>query len=115
MADGQPKIGLWRTLLTSDVKPWWAPDAQGFVIAAVVVYVGLALSYRMQHPAEVNDKLLDMMLTILYGTAFVAIINFLVGSSRGSQAKDEAIAKIATTPVAPVAPITPTAPTQEKP
>lgn len=91
-------------------KPWWAPDAQGFVIGAVVFMVGVALFYRMTHPAEINDKLLDMMLTILFGTAFVAIINYLVGSSRGSQAKDETQNKImekltSAPPNGPVAPV----------
>jgi hypothetical protein len=80
--------------MNSAEKPWWAPDAQGFVIGAVVFMVGVTLFYRMTHPAEINDKLLDMMLTILFGTAFVAIINYLVGSSRGSQAKDETQNKI---------------------
>lgn len=74
--------------------PFWWPDGQGFVIAAVVVYAGIALFYRMTHPVEVNDKLLDMMLTILYGTAFVGILNFVIGSSRSSQVKDVATNKI---------------------
>lgn len=91
-------------------KPWWAPDAQGFVIGAVVFMVGVALFWRMTHPAEINDKLLDMMLTILFGTAFVAIINYLVGSSRGSQAKDDTQNKImekltSGPPNGPVAPV----------
>lgn len=91
-------------------KPWWAPDAQGFVIGAIVIYVGIALFYRMTHPAEINDKLLDMMLTILFGTAFVGIVNYLIGSSRGSQAKDETQNKIVEKltgrpPDGPVAPL----------
>lgn len=95
---------------TNNEKPWWAPDAQGFVIGSVVFMVAVALFYRMTHPAEINDKLLDMMLTILYGTAFVAIINYLVGSSRGSQAKDETQNKImekltSAPPLGPVAPV----------
>lgn len=100
-------------------KPWWAPDAQGFVIGAVVFMVAVALFYRMTHPAEINDKLLDMMLTILFGTAFVAIINYLVGSSRGSQAKDETQNKImekltSAPPGGPVAPV-PSPPAVEVP
>jgi len=95
-----------------EVKPWWAPDAQGFVIGAVIIYVGVALFYRMTHPAEINDKLLDMMLTILFGTAFVAIINYLVGSSRSSQAKDETQNKViekltSTAPPGPTGPVAP--------
>jgi hypothetical protein len=91
-------------------RPWWAPDAQGFVIGAVVIYVGVTLFYRMTHPVEINDKLLDMMLTILFGTAFVGIVNYLVGSSRGSQAKDETQNKVidkltSPPPNGPVAPV----------
>lgn len=70
-------------------RPWWAPDAQGFVIASIILIVAVSLFYRMTHPSETNDKLLDMMLTILFGTALVGIINYLFGSSRGSSAKDE--------------------------
>lgn len=91
---------------TTAPKPWWAPDSQVFVIAAVVVYVGIALFYRMTHPAEINDKLLDMMLTILFGTAFVGIVNYLIGSSRGSAAKDDTTNRIVeklTSPNGPVA------------
>lgn len=88
---------VWR----SPERPWWAPDAQGFVIASVVMIVAIALFYRMTHPSEVNDKLLDMMLTILFGTALVGIINYLFGSSRGSSSKDETINKIALQPTNP--------------
>lgn len=90
-------------------KPWWAPDAQGFVIGAIVFYVGIALFYRMTHPAEINDKLLDMMLTILFGTAFVGIVNYLIGSSRGSQAKDDTTNKIVEKLTSPSGPVTPAA------
>jgi hypothetical protein len=38
-----------------------------------------------------------MMLTIIFGTALVAIINYLFGSSRSAASKDDAINKIATT------------------
>jgi len=102
-------------------KPWWAPDAQGFVIGAVVFMAAVALFWRMTHPAEINDKLLDMMLTILYGTAFVGIVNYLVGSSRGSQAKDETQNKImekltSAPPNGPVAPVpSPTTTPETKP
>ncbi len=92
---------------TESPKPWWAPDAQGFVIAAIVVYVGVALFYRMTHPAEINDKLLDMMLTILFGTAFVGIVNYLIGSSRGSAAKDDTTNRIVEKLTSPSGPVTP--------
>jgi hypothetical protein len=78
--------------------PFWWPDASAFVIAAIILIAAGALFYRMTHPTEVNDKVLDMMLTIIFGTALVAIINFLFGSSRGSQAKDDTINKIALMP-----------------
>lgn len=90
-------VSIWR----SDVRPWWAPDAQGFMIFSVTVIAAISLFYRMTHPSEVNDKLLDMMLTLLFGTALVSIVNYLFGSSRGSASKDEAINKIAMMPTTP--------------
>lgn len=83
-----------RKIMQQQVRPWWAPDAQGFVIASIIAIVAVALFWRMTHASEVNDKLLDMMLTILFGTALVGIINYLFGSSRGSAAKDEVQSKM---------------------
>lgn len=89
-------------------KPYWWPDAQGFVAGAVIFIIGAALFYRMINPSTVEDKVLDMMLTILFGTAFVAIINFLFGSSRSSQSKDETIATLAVMPAdGPLQPASP--------
>jgi hypothetical protein len=76
-------------------KPYWWPDAQGFTIGAIILIAAISLFWRMGHPTQVEDKILDMMITILYGTALVAIINYLFGSSRGSAAKDETINKMA--------------------
>lgn len=82
----------------SSSRPFWMPDAQGFVAGSVILMAAVALFYRMGHPSTVDDKILDMMLTILYGTAFVAIVNFLFGSSRSSQNKDDTLATLATAP-----------------
>jgi hypothetical protein len=92
-------------------KPWWAPEAQGFVIASVLLMCLWAMTYRMIWPSTVDDKVLDMMMTILFGTSFVAIINYLFGSSRSSAAKDEAITKIAMEPAPSPPPAPPTPPT----
>lgn len=75
-------------------KPWWAPDLQGFVAVSVVVMTAIAISYRMSHPSQIEDKLLDMMLTLLVGTAFVGVVGWAVGSSRGSEIKDVAQTKM---------------------
>lgn len=88
-------------------KPWYAPDARGFVAAAVIVMAAVVLFYRMTHASTVDDKVLDMMLTILFGTAFVAIINFLFGSSRSSADKDDTLNKVALMPPAPALPAAP--------
>lgn len=93
-------------LWLQEKAPFWWPDAQGFTIFAVLFIAGAALFYRMTHPSDVNDKMLETMLTILFSTALVAIINFLFGSSRGSAAKDDTLNKIALTP--PVKPSDPT-------
>jgi hypothetical protein len=82
----------------SSSKPWWAPDARGFVIASVLVIAAITLFYRMTHLSTADDKVLDMMLTILFSTALVAIINFLFGSSRNADNKDDTINKIALMP-----------------
>jgi hypothetical protein len=91
-------------MMNSTEKPWWAPDARGFVIAAVLFISAAALFYRMTHLSTADDKVLDMMLTILFSTALVAIINFLFGSSRSSAEKDDTINRIALQPAPPAAP-----------
>ena len=110
MADANPTSA-------SPQRPFWMPDAQGFVAGSIIIIAAVVLFYRMTHPTTVDDKVLDMMLTILFGTALVAIINFLFGSSRSSQAKDDTLATLATAPVTPPtvtniapAPLTPPAP-----
>lgn len=90
----------------NDVKPFWWPDAQGFTIASIILICAVVLFYRMTHPSAVDDKVLDMMLTIMFGTALVGIVNYLFGSSRGSASKDEALVRLADqTPPAPPAPV----------
>lgn len=94
------KQSVWR----QNERPWWAPDAQGFVVCAILALAGVSLFYRMTHPTDVSDKQLETMLTILYGTALVSIINFLFGSSRGSQNKDESQSKIVEKLIPPAPP-----------
>lgn len=94
-------------------RPWWVPDARGFTIAAVLFIVMVCLFYRMTTPSQVDDKVLDMMLTVLFSTALVAIINYLFGSSRDSGEKTETISKIALEPSPPAAP--PAVPRTEPP
>lgn len=92
----------------SNSRPWWAPDLQTTVALAIVVIVGTSLFYRMTHPSAVEDKQLDTMLTIVFSTAFVALVNFLFGSSRSSQTKDDTLGRLAEMPavIAP-APVPP--------
>jgi hypothetical protein len=91
------KVSLWR----QDRKPWWAPDAQGFTILMILCIAAICLFYRMTHPSDVSDKMLETMLTIMFGTALVAVVNYLFGSSRGSADKDEALKQIAMAPSEP--------------
>lgn len=74
--------------------PWWAPNLQGVVVFSVIVITAAAIFYRMTHPSEVKDGLLDMMLTLLVGTGFIGVVNYAIGSSKGSQAKDEQQTKV---------------------
>lgn len=75
-------------------KPWWAPDAQGFLAFAIVVICAVALFIRMMAPSVVDDKMLETMLTILFSTCLVTVYNYSFGSSRGSTAKDDMQNKI---------------------
>jgi hypothetical protein len=84
-------------------KPWWAPDAQGFLAGAIVIICGVALFARMRSTSTVDDKMLDTMITILFSTCLVTVYNYSFGSSRGSQAKDETMNKIAESAAAPSA------------
>ena len=76
-------------------RPWWAPDAQGFLAGGIVLICGIALFVRMASTSTVDDKMLDTMITILFSTCLVTVYNYSFGSSRGSAAKDETQAKVA--------------------
>lgn len=76
-------------------RPYWWPDAQGFATGAIVLICAAALFVRMFHSSNVEDKMLDTMITVLYTTCLVSVYNYLFGSSRGSAAKDDTIQKIA--------------------
>lgn len=92
-------------------RPWWAPDAQGFLAAAIVVICGTALFVRMFRTSTVDDKMLDTMITIFFSTCLVTVYQFSFGSSRGSQTKDEKQDKILDKLVPPPAPVIVTVPT----
>lgn len=103
--------------MNTQQKPWWAPDLQTVVALAIIAITSGSLFYRMTHPSAVEDKQLDTMLTIMFSTALVAIINFLYGSSHSEQTKDQAksdaiIAQIGPqpAPAAPPAALPPAAP-----
>lgn len=82
MADEQTTNGVKKPSpwFQSD-RPFWYPDAQGFLMFAMVLICGVSLFYRMTHASEVNDKILDMMITIAFSTCLVLIYNFAFGSS----------------------------------
>lgn len=75
-------------------RPWYAPDAQGFLATAIVVMCFTALMVRMFSPSNIDDKMLDTMITILFSTCLVTVYQFTFGSSRGSQVKDETQSKM---------------------
>ena len=82
------------TIPAPSIKPWWAPDAQGFLAGAIVMVCGTALFARMASTSNVDDKMLDTMITILFSTCLVTVYNYTFGSSRGSAAKDDTTNKI---------------------
>lgn len=79
-------------------KPYWMPDAQGFLAGAIVFITGAALFIRMFHASATEDKMLDTMITIMFSTCLVTVYQYTFGSSRGSSAKDETLNKIAMMP-----------------
>lgn len=78
-------VSLW----SQDVKPFWFPDAQGFAIGAIILIAASALFMRMLRTTNIEDKMLDTMITIVFSTCLVATFQYLFGSSRGSSAKDD--------------------------
>jgi hypothetical protein len=99
-----------RSSWMSPVGPFWWPDSAGFMIAAMLAICAFTVIYRMRYPSEVNDKILDMMITILFSTCLVLIYNYRFGSSSGKESQDKALSKIAMEPVAPIAPVAVVAP-----
>ena len=96
-----------------DNKPYWMPDTQGFLaIAIIIVMATVILILLTKDYTNINDKVFGALLTLLGVLAgcFKDVYGFFFGSSSGSKNKDDAIAKIATTPIAPIAPIAPVAP-----
>lgn len=83
--------------MNDNQKPYYWPDAQGFLAGAIVVMCFTALMIRMFHTTP-EDKMLDTMITILFSTCLVTVYQYTFGSSRGSQNKDDTINKIALTP-----------------
>lgn len=75
-------------------KPWYVPDTQSILACAIVMICAIALFIRMFHTSSIDDKMLDTMITILFSTCLVTVYNYSFGSSRGSQAKDDAQNKI---------------------
>lgn len=75
-------------------RPFWWPDAQGFAIGAIIIICAAALFIRMFHQSNVEDKMLDTMITIVFTTCLAAVFQYLFGSSRGSNSKDETIKSI---------------------
>lgn len=93
--------------MSDNPRPWWAPDAQGFLACAIVLICAVSLFMRMRAPSVVDDKMLETMLTILFSTCLVTVYNFSFGSSRGSAAKDDTQNKIVEKLTSPSGPVMP--------
>lgn len=100
----------WKDKIFSPGRPFWWPDAKGFLMMAIVAICYRTVSYRMSNPTPTEDKVLDMMITILFSTCLVIVYNYAFGSSSGKEAQDNTISKMAEKPVAVVAPVAPVAP-----
>ncbi len=73
----------------------WKPDQQSAIVIAILGACITLAFYRSMFPSTTEDKILDMMVTILFSTCLVTITNYHFGSSRGSAIKDETQAKVA--------------------
>lgn len=73
-------------------RPFWIPDMQSIAACAIILICAAALFVRMFHPSGIEDKMLDTMITILFSTCLVGVFQYLFGSSRGSDKKDDTIA-----------------------
>lgn len=72
----------------------WKPDQQSSIVIAILGACIILAFYRSMFPSVTEDKILDMMVTILFSTCLVTITNYHFGSSRGSALKDETQAKV---------------------
>lgn len=72
----------------------WKPDQQSAIVIAILGACITLAFYRSMFPSTTEDKILDMMVTILFSTCLVTITNYHFGSSRGSAMKDETQAKV---------------------
>lgn len=70
-------------------------EQQDYIVIAILAACIVLAFYRSIFPSTTEDKILDMMVTILFSTCLVSIINYHFGSSRGSALKDEQQAKTA--------------------
>lgn len=91
-------------------RPFWWPDSRGFLLASMVIICGVSMFYRMTHPSEVNDKILDMMITIAFSTCLVLVYNWSFGSSSDTGKQQDTQNKIvekltSAPPGGPVAPV----------
>lgn len=92
--------------------PFWFPDSQAFLMLAMIVMTATALFYRMTHPSEVNDKILDMMITISFSTCLVLIYNYAFGNSSSGNKVADTQSRItekltSTAPPGPTGPVAP--------
>lgn len=71
--------------------PFWWPDIRSFVAVTITMTcVGLVF-IRQFNPSIVEDKTLDMMVNTFFVLGLAGLMNFLFGSSRGSEDKSEQI------------------------
>ena len=85
-------------MIETTPRPYWMPETQGLLAGGIILICGTALFVRKFNPSDVDDKILDMMITILFSTCLVTVYNYTFGSSRVSAAKDETLSKIASAP-----------------
>lgn len=84
-------------------RPIWLPDTQGFLAVAIIFLIALIVVILLVAPPQIDERTSGVLMTIV-GVLIAClkdVYSFFFGSSKGSQIKDEAQAKVLTTLTTP--------------
>lgn len=77
-----------------ECRPWWAPGIKGLIaICTICGAFGLTI-IRMFHPNTSDDKILDMMIVVLFSTCVAMVYSYYFGNSQRATQQDAQQAKV---------------------